>query len=615
MSGIAGTFNFDCAPVSPQLLRRMAESMAFRGPDKQVTWVDGGAGLVHTMLRTTDESFRERQPFSLDSRIWIVADARVDGGDDLVRRLETAGRGYLKNATDVELILHAYYAWGEDCVSHLIGDFAFAIWDKRERSLFCARDHFGVKPFYYARAGNSLIVSNTLSCIRLHPGVSDRLNDQAVGDFLIWDTNESQETTFFADVQKLPAAHTLSWSNGGLRIRRYWTMPIEDEIRRRRETDYVERFVELLDHAVNDRLRTDRVGVFMSGGMDSPTVAATANKLLSRKSAPFDLRAYTIVYDRLIPDEERLYSGLVAEHIGIPINYTVVDDYPLYGGFDEPEFHRPEPVNIPSTSMWLDQYRQIARHTRVTLTGQGGDVVLRGSFSYLINLFKSLRFGRAALEVGRHVLTHGGLPQIGFRTRIRRWLKRSAWKPPYPDWLNRDFEARLSLPERWNQLLTEAPHIHPRRPEAYQFLTATFWTKMFENYDPEVSGVPIETRHPLFDLRLLRYTLALPTLPVCVDKRLMRLAMRGLLPERTLRRPKAPLAGDPTPDRLRDCAGRLWQSFVPVEALSQYVDLSKYANRDFGVASERPRKLDSELATLEMRPISLNRWLKGIGSP
>jgi hypothetical protein len=109
--------------------------------------------------------------------------------------------------------------------------------------------------------------------------------------------------------------------------------------------------------------------------------------------------------------------------------------------------------------------------------------------------------------------------------------------------------------------------------------------------------------------------LALPTLPVCVDKRLMRLAMRGLLPERTLRRPKAPLAGDPTPDRLRDCAGRLWQSFAPVEALSQYVDLPKYVNRDFVVGSERPGKLDSELANLEMRPISLNHWLKGIGSP
>src|SRR5262249_24617097 len=97
MGGIFGIFNFDGAPVSPQWLRRMAEFMTFRGPDKQETWVDGGAGLGHAMLRTTDESLRERQPFSLDSHVWIVADARVDGRDDLVRRLEAVSRGRFKN--------------------------------------------------------------------------------------------------------------------------------------------------------------------------------------------------------------------------------------------------------------------------------------------------------------------------------------------------------------------------------------------------------------------------------------------------------------------------------------------------------------------------------------
>ena len=615
MSGIVGIFNFDDAPVESQLLRRMADFMAFRGPDAQETWVDGNVGLGHAMLRTTDESQRERQPLSLDTHVWIVADARVDGRDDLIRQLEARSRGDLKNATDVELILHAYHAWGADCVSHLIGDFAFAIWDKRKRSLFCARDHFGVKPFYYARVNNCLIVSNTLSCVRLHPAVSDRLNDQSIGDFLIWESNENPETTFFADIQRLSAAHTLSWSNGDLRTRRYWSMPIEDEIRYRRESDYVERFVELLDDAVNDRLRTDRVGIFMSGGMDSTTIAATTNKLLSRKNTPFDLRAYTIVYDRLIPDEERRYSGLVAEYLEIPINYIVADDYQLYERFDEPEVRKPEPANYPLTAMIVDQYRQVTTHTRVTLTGQGGDVVLRGSFSYLINLFKSLRFGRAAMEVGRHVLTHRSLPQIGFRTRVRRWLKSPTWKPAYPDWLNRDFEARLNLPERWTQLLAEQPHIHPRRPEAYRILTAPMWTKLFESYDPEVTNFPIESRHPLFDLRLLSYLMALPTLPVCVDKRLMRMAMQGLLPEQALRRPKAPLAADPIPDKLQSCAGRLWQGFTPAKALSKYVDLSEYVNRDFVVGSAQLRKLDSDLASLEMRPLSLNHWLERLESP
>lgn len=602
MSGIVGIVCLDGDQVLPLLLQRMTESMAFRGPDARETWIDGNCGLGHAMLHTTDESLREWQPFSWDNHVWIVADARVDGRSDLIRQLEARGCGELKNAADVELILQAYHAWGEDCVNHLIGDFAFAIWDKRRQSLFCARDHFGIKPFYYAQVRNCLIISNTLNCVRLHPGISDRLNDQAVGDFLIWESNENPETTFFADIRRLPAAHTLTWSNGNLRTRRYWAMPIEDEIRYRRQSDYVEHFVELLDAAVSDRLRTDRVGVFMSGGMDSTTVAATANKLLARKNTPFDLRAFTIVYDRLIPDKERGYSGFAAESLGIPIQYVAADDYRLYERYDEPELRKPEPAHFPLAAMAMDQYRQVAAHTRVTLTGQGGDAVLRGSFSYLINLFKTLQFGRAAMEVGKHVITHRSLPQIGFRTRVRRWLKRPAWRSSYPGWLNPDFEARLNLPERWEQLLAEQPYIHPRRPEAYQILTALFWTQLFESYDPEVTNFPVETRHPLFDLRLLSYLMALPTLPVCVDKRLMRVAMRGMLPEQVLSRRKAPLASDPLVEVMRHNGFYMNGQFRQAPELAAYVQpdwIPRLTNTTQG----------ADQLWANLRVLSLNYWL------
>jgi asparagine synthase (glutamine-hydrolysing) len=126
---------------------------------------------------------------------------------------------------------------------------------------------------------------------------------------------------------------------------------------------YTDRFVELLEAAVNDRLRTDRVGVYMSGGMDSTTIAATANRLLKKKDTRFDLRAFTIVYDRLIPDEERYYSGIVAESLGIPIHYLTADDYQLYERYSEPELCKPEPVHSPLAAMNVDQYRQIAAHT------------------------------------------------------------------------------------------------------------------------------------------------------------------------------------------------------------------------------------------------------------
>ena len=115
--------------------------------------------------------------------------------------------------TDVELILQAYLRWGDDCVQHLLGDFAFGIWDDRHQRLFCARDHFGVKPFYYSQVGDCLLFSNTIACLRQHSQVSSKLNDRTVGDVLLFDLNYDVTTTIFADIQRLPPAHTLTWSS------------------------------------------------------------------------------------------------------------------------------------------------------------------------------------------------------------------------------------------------------------------------------------------------------------------------------------------------------------------------------------------------------------------
>src|SRR5438045_2935572 len=212
MSGIVGIVGLDGRPVDGELLRRMTDFMAFRGPDAQQVWCDGSVGFGHTLLRSTDESRPKKQPFSLDGRLWITADARVDGQSELIEKLRNCGWTHLGRPTDAELILRAYEAWGEDCLQHLIGDFAFAIWDGPRRRLFCGRDHFGVKPFYYAQVGNVLIFSNTLNCIRLYPDVSCELNDQAIGDFLLFNFNQDPRTTAFRDIQRLPPAHSLTWS-------------------------------------------------------------------------------------------------------------------------------------------------------------------------------------------------------------------------------------------------------------------------------------------------------------------------------------------------------------------------------------------------------------------
>ena len=129
MSGIAGLLSLDGGPIDGHLLSRLTESMQFRGPDARETWDGGRVGFGHAMLRATFESQHERQPCSLDGRVWIVADARVDGQSELCQKLRSAGHDCRQSTNDAELILQAYRAWGDDCVRHLLGDFAFAIWD------------------------------------------------------------------------------------------------------------------------------------------------------------------------------------------------------------------------------------------------------------------------------------------------------------------------------------------------------------------------------------------------------------------------------------------------------------------------------------------------------
>ena len=547
MSGIVGIINTDGAPVDRGLLRRMTESMARRGPDAQEVWIDGPVGFGHALLRTTRESEGETQPRGLGGNLWLTADARIDGRAELIRELEAAGFGGLKRAPDADLLLRAYAAWGEDCVGRLIGDFSFAVWDPSRRRLFCARDHFGVRPFYYASLKNCFVFSNTLDCLRLHPAVSSELNERALGDFLLFDFNYDPATTVFADIRRLPPAHRLTWTEGEPRTARYWSLPTDGRVRYRKRGEYVERFKELLSAAVDDRLRTERVGVLMSGGLDSTALAATARELFSREGRRFDLQAYTITYERLIKYDEDYYAGLTAAALSIPLNLLVADDYKLLERCFRPETRRPEPVPNPLMAINDDQYEQLAANSRVALSGHGPDTVLSTHFSlHFIALAKQGYPARALADVGRYAFWLRQPPPVGVRTLLRRYLggERPPPEPPLPAWLNPEFVARENLVERFREINARPAPVHATNPVGYSRLATPFWAYLFERDNLDVSRFAVEIRYPFFDLRLVSYLLAIPTVPWCVDKKLLRLAMRGSLPEAVRLRPKTPMADD-----------------------------------------------------------------------
>lgn len=600
MSGIVGVFHWDGAPVDRSLLCSLVHTFADYAHDGQNVWVSGAVGLGHALLSVTNETRGERQPVCMDGRFWITADARLDARADLEYELNSAGRTCRRNAPDSELILHAYAAWGESCVDHLRGDFAFAIWDADEGRLFCARDHFGVKPLFYARVNNALLISNALDCLRQHHAISDRLDDLAIADFLLFDGIEEPGATAFADIRRVPPAHVLTSAAGKVSLRRYWQLSVTKPVRYRWQSDYVERFSELLDAAVEDRLRADGAGVWMSGGLDSTTVAASAKRILSRKGSPNGLRAYTEVFDELIPDEERHYATLAAQSLKIPIEFRIRDDATV---FQLAERHTPEPQHLAWPDGIATRFSQICARNRVVLTGFGGDPGLSSLLSvHFRNLLKKGQVGRAVADAMLYLGAEGRFSRLYIRTRFRRWFPSETQRPRWPQWLNPDLDRRLNLRDRWEDIMRDSLPTNAVRPIAQEQMVVSQWPRMFEGFDAGTTRVPVVVRYPFFDLRLVNFLLALPTVPWCCDKELLRLAARETLPDAVRLRRKSPLQADPLSALLQRPDSAWVDRFLPAMELEQYV----IRRRIPGVFEGK----NSWMSWINLRPLSLNFWLR-----
>lgn len=607
MSGIAGVVALDGAPVDPALPARMAECLAARGPDGTRSWCAGPAGLAHGLLRTGDVGEDVPQPLSLDGRAWIVADARIDGREALVRALRGADVEARADAPAAELILHAVRAWGVDAPARLLGDFAFAVWDAGRRRLICARDPFGVKPFYYARTFRAFVFGGSLDCVRLHPAVSGELDEAWIADFLVHGDTQG-DATVYAAVRQLPAAHALVVEDGRITIHRYWRLPTEPApLPSRRVADIVDGGLEVLRTAVRDRLPDGSAAFFLSGGRDSTSLAALAVETVRRGERRTALRGYTAHYERLMPDEERAYTAMAAEALGIPVRFTAVDGYAPFGQWDAPELRRPQPTDNVLGAIEADQLRQAAEHARVLITGQGGDPVQRETRSRLTRLAVRGRLLRAAAEAARYAWWHRRLPRPGVRTWLAERGGARPWRAEAPRWIAPDFARRVGLAERvaaWN---AARPPVHRLRPEAYETLVAPLWPSLFAAYDPGVTGVPVEVRHPFFDLRVVEYWLSVPPAQWYNDKGLLRIGMRRFLPEALLRRPKTPLAGDPLALRhARDGGAWLGGRTVGAEA-APWVDLDRVPAAVGGRSPEPPVHYWEDV-----RPLALSLWLAGM---
>jgi asparagine synthase (glutamine-hydrolysing) len=542
VSGFVAVVHADGRPADAELIGRLTESMANFCQDGSDTYLAGPVALGHALFSADpDPADHERQPATLDGRVWIAADARVDGRQELVAALRARGVAAATDAPDAHLLLHAYEAWGERCVERVVGDFAFTIWDERERRLVSARDHFGLVPLYYAHTRDGFLVSNVLKAMRLHPEISDALDERTVGDILLVGFNGDLDATVFADIRAVPPAHMLTWRDGQVSIRRYWRPADRPrEVRFERPEEYAERFRVVFDAAVGDRLRSNRVATQLSGGMDSTSVAATARMLLAARGQ-FDMRAYTVVHERLIAEQEGPLAEVVAEFLHLPLERIVVEDYvaPATGGPPPVALAEPRPY-ASNQSVQYELARRTASFARAVLTGMGGDPLFRVVPTWPAGP----RQWRDRIAWAARMLARGSLPQVGIRAAAQRRRIRGTRLPELPSWIAPEFARRADLAERWRELLDA---FEPRT--SADAMTHPLWPSMFSVAHPAAHPLPMRTLYPFFDVRLATFVWETPAFPWRSGKHLLRAAMQHRLPRVILDRPKTPLfAGTGRPD-------------------------------------------------------------------
>jgi asparagine synthase (glutamine-hydrolysing) len=249
---------------------------------------------------------------------------------------------------------------------------------------------------------------------------------------------------------------------------------------------------------------------------------------------------------------------------------------------------------------WADQIQQVVGQSRVILTGDGGDNILCASRHYVHHLFKGLQLGRLARELGHCLLIHRRLPQIGLRSTLRR--VRQGEDSIFPTWLNPSLVDRLELRSRWEYFTHGYAQPQVLRREIYQSLAHPMLQDYFEKkYAPAATGTAVAFYHPYYDVRLINFALALPPLPWCVSKILLREAARGVLPEEIRSRAKTPLRGNPVMEVLKKPAARWVDHFIPTPELARYVDR----------AAVPPLAGETNLAKmwLNLRPLNFNSWL------
>jgi len=544
MCGIAGIVNFNKRPVEGNAIESMLSVLRHRGPDDIGTYSYKYAKLGHTRLSIIDLSKDAHQPMpNEDSSIIVIHNGEIYNYLELRAELEGLGHRF-KSKSDTEVIIHSYEQWGEECLKHFNGMWSFAILDTRKNTLFCSRDRFGVKPFYYYIDDEVFVFASEIKSLLKHPKVKNIPNDAAIYSYLIsgYGYMDISDDTFFKKIKQLKPAHfiKLNIGDGKFLQKRYWDLDPNKRSGFKEEEKAYEKFYELFEDSVRIRLRSDvPVGVSLSGGLDSSSIACVAARILKDKR----LEAFSSCFEEEEYDERKFIQP-VLNKTGARANYIFTKPEDLFDEIEKIIWHQDEPYSTLSIfPQWYVMKLAKERGVKVLLTGQGGDETLGGYHKYYFYLFAdliySLKWAKAFREAGIYKKLKGQDVDIIYPTLkilmsyimpqfVKKCFKEKA-SASQPSYLNKDFAIN-----GLNTISTERRHTSILNNDLYNALKISPLPSLLHIDDRSSMAHSVESRAPFLDYRLVEYLFSLgPEFKIRdgFTKYILRTSLKGVLPE------------------------------------------------------------------------------------
>jgi len=568
MCGIAGVLLFsEEKHADPAALRAMCRVIEHRGPDDYGFFVDGPVGLGMRRLSIVDLTTGHQPISNEDQSLAIVFNGEIYNHLQLRQQLEALGHRY-KSHSDTETIVHLYEEYGPACVQHLRGMFAFAIWDRRKKSLFLARDRFGIKPLYYRLTNDKLIFASEIKSILEDSGVSRDLNLPGLPEYLAFGYLSGEET-FYTGIKKLMPGHTLELDpKGKAKIVQYWDLSTTAQLESpdQREAEYVQNYRQLLEDSVRSHLMSDvPLGVFLSGGLDSSAIAALTTRIRGDRIETFSIGYNESAFSELP------YARKVAQHINSSHHEVQISREDFFAALPQLIWHEDEPIAWPS-SVALYFLAELARsRVKVVLTGEGSDETLGGYSRYAFTL-KNASYDKIYRALVPELIRRGIRNAIddsgAISASIRRKLGHTflgldgaSWSSIYFDNFfsafggkdqailhssqatvsENDGAAYTHVMEFWNQSTGDS-----LQRMLYTDIK-TYLVELLMKQDNMSMASSIESRVPFLDHVLAQFAINIPSkYQLCgfSGKHILKQAMADLLPHEIIYRPKQ---GFPTP--------------------------------------------------------------------